>query len=491
MRAARWRRASRCLLVLFLTAGTLLLSAAPAQAHPLGNFTVNRYARLEISAEMIRVLYVLDLAEIPAFQERRAVAADPEEYARQRAEQIGRGLELVVDGTELDLVLTDQLLQEPPGQGGLTTLRLSALYAADLPDGPADEVHQATFWDTNQPDRIGWREVVVSAEGDAEILRTDASQIDTSDELRSYPADRLQAPLDERGATLTFVSGSEPSPAPALDGGGGRNPASDGFAALITRTDLTPPALAVMLALALGFGAVHALGPGHGKTVMAAYLVGTTGRPRDAVLLGGVVSLMHTASVLVLGAALLRADRSIATEAAYPILTLVSGLAVTTVGGWLFFRRYRRLRSAPSGEDHHHAHHDPHAHHHPHAHGGHGHSDGGRGHSHELPSDVKPLSWRGLVALGSSGGLFPSPSAVLVLISAVGLGRTGLGLALLGAFSIGLAATLTAVGLALVYGRSVLQRRLTVPGIRFLPPAGALALMAVGLLVTVNALTKF
>ncbi len=485
MRAARWRRASRCLLVLFLTAGTLLLSAAPAQAHPLGNFTVNRYARLEISADMIRVLYVLDLAEIPAFQERRAVAADPEGYARQRAEQIGQGLELTVDGADLDLVLTDQLLQQPPGQGGLTTLRLSALYAADLPDGPADEVHEATFRDTNQPDRIGWREVVVSAEGDAEILRTDASQTDTSDELRSYPADRLQAPLDERGATLTFVSGSEPSPAPALDGGGGRDPASDRFAALVTRTDLTPPALAVALALALGFGAVHAVGPGHGKTVMAAYLVGTTGRPRDAVLLGGVVSLMHTASVLVLGAVLLRVDRSFATEAAYPALTLLSGLAVTTVGGWLFFRRYRRLRSAPSGEGHHHAHH------HAHAHGGHGHSDGGRGHSHELPSDVKPLSWRGLVALGSSGGLFPSPSAVLVLISAVGLGRTGLGLALLGAFSIGLAVTLTAVGLALVYGRSVLQRRFAVPGVRFLPPAGALALVAVGLLVTVNAFTKF
>ncbi len=485
MRAARWRRASRCLLVLILTGGALFVSAAPAQAHPLGNFTVNRYARLEISADLIRVLYVLDLAEIPAFQERRAVAADPEAYARQRAEQIGRGLELVVDGRELDLVLTDQLLQEPPGQGGLTTLRLSALYAADLPDGPPDEVHEATFSDTNQPDRIGWREIVVSARGDAQILRTDASQIDTSDELRSYPADRLQAPLDERGATLTFISGSEPSPAPALDGGGGRNPASDGFAALVTRTDLTPPALAVALALALGFGAVHAVGPGHGKTVMAAYLVGTTGRPRDAVLLGGVVSLMHTASVLVLGAALLRVDRSIATEAAYPILTLVSGLAVTTVGGWLFFRRWRRLRSAPSGEGHHHAHH------HAHAHAGHGHSDGGRGHSHELPSDVKPLSWRGLVALGSSGGLFPSPSAVLVLISAVGLGRTGLGLALLGAFSIGLAVTLTAVGLALVYGRSLLQRRLAVPGVRFLPPAGALALVAVGLLITVNAFTKF
>jgi nickel/cobalt exporter len=481
VRRAAWPSRRTCRLLLLLAAvGALWASAAPAQAHPLGNFTVNRYARLEVSADVVRVLYVLDLAEIPAFQERRAVAADPEAYARQRAEDIRQGLELVVDGLTLDLMLTDQLLQEPPGQGGLTTLRLSALYAADLPGGAPDDVHQATFRDTNEPDRIGWREIVVVAEGDAEIRDSDASQTDVSDELRSYPEDRLEAPLDQRQAGLAFTDGSEPSPPPSLEGRGAGDGAADGFAALVTRTDLTPPALAVMLALAVGFGAVHAVGPGHGKTVMAAYLVGTTGRPRDAVLLGGTVSLMHTASVFVLGAVLLRVDSSIATEAAFPALTLVSGVAVTAIGGWLLVRRSRRLRSAPTGHVHDHHHH-----------GLHDHSHGHHGHSHDLPADVNPLSWRGLVALGTSGGLFPSPSAVLVLVSAVGLGRAGLGLALLGAFSVGLAATLTAVGLALVYGRTVIQRRVQVPGVRFLPVVGAVALVGLGVVVTARAVAQF
>jgi nickel/cobalt exporter len=488
MRRAAWPSRRTCRLLLLLAAvGALWASAAPAQAHPLGNFTVNRYARLEVSAGVVRVLYVLDLAEIPAFQERRAVAADPEAYARQRAEEIRQGLELVVDGLTLDLVLTDHLLQEPPGQGGLTTLRLTALYAADLPGGAPDDVHEATFRDQNQPDRIGWREIVVVAEGDAEILDSDAAQTDISDELRSYPEDRLEAPLDQRQAGLAFTAGSEPSPPPALDGRDETVGATDGFAALITRTDLSPSALAVMLALAVGFGAVHAVGPGHGKTVMAAYLVGTTGKPRDAVLLGGTVSIMHTASVLVLGAVLLRVDSSIATDEVYPALALVSGLAVTAIGGWLLVRRSRRLRSASPGQAHHH-HGD---HDHGPGHGDHGHGHGDHGHSHDLPADVKPLSWRGLVALGTSGGLFPSPSAVLVLVSAVGLGRAGLGLALLGAFSVGLAATLTVVGLALVYGRTVIQRRLEVPGVRFLPVVGAVALVGLGVVVTARAVAQF
>ncbi|HEV2766483.1 MAG TPA: hypothetical protein VGV63_02095 [Acidimicrobiales bacterium] len=486
MTRSSWRRcAARCALMLVGAAAATSALAAPAGAHPLGNFTVNRYARIEVSAEAVRVLYVLDLAEIPAFQERRAVEADPQGYARQRAEDIGQGLELVVDGTARDLVLRDQLLAVLPGQGGLTTLRLSAVYAAELVPAPGDQILEGTFTDSNQPDRLGWREIVVRAVGDAEILRTDGSRTDISDELRSYPEDRLAAPLDQRRVTFTFTPGSEPAPAPALDGGDAPELMTDGFAALVTRTELSPAALAVVLLLALGFGAVHAVGPGHGKTVMAAYLVGTSGRPRDAVALGGIVSLMHTASVLVLGVVLLRVDRSIAAEAAYPALTLVSGLAVTAVGVWLLVRRWRRLR--PSSP----------AHGHDHAHGtddvggGHTHVHGGRHHSHELPVEVKPLSWQGLVGLGTSGGLFPSPSAVLVLGSAVGLGRTGLGLALLAAFSIGLAATLTAVGLALVFGRSALQRRGPVAGARYLPVAGAAALVVLGVIVTAGAVAQF
>ena len=317
-----------------VVAGVMAL-AAPALAHPLGNFTVNRYARLEVSAGAVRVLYVLDLAEIPAFQERREVDAGPEAYARARAEEIATGLELVVAGEQRALTLLDQTLEEPAGQGGLTTLRLTALYEAALAEGEPDQLRRASFADTNEPDRIGWREIVVVARSDAEIVASDAPPEDVSDELRTYPEDRLQSPLDRRQVTFSFTPGSIPAEPPPLDGSSGALAEVDGFAALITRTDLSPLAVASLLAVALGFGAVHAVGPGHGKTIMAAYLVSSRGRPRDAVLLGGVVSVMHTASVLVLGLVLVQVDRSVAAESVYPVLTLVSGLAVTGVGIWL------------------------------------------------------------------------------------------------------------------------------------------------------------
>jgi nickel/cobalt exporter len=527
-------RAVRLLVVATVVVGAGVLTlAAPAQAHPLGNFTVNRYARVEVSAGVARVLYVLDLAEIPAFQERREVAADPEGYARTRAEQIGEGLELVVDGSPLELVLVDQRLEQPPGQGGLTTLRVTALYEAVLAPGPPDQVRQATFADTNQPDRIGWREIVVRAAGDAEIVSSDAPDTDLTDELRTYPEDRLRAPLDQRRASFSFTPGDRLGDPPPLDGSGGSGLPTDGFAALVTRTDLGPLAVVSLLAVAVGFGAVHAVGPGHGKTIMAAYLVSTRGRARDAVLLGTIVSVMHTASVLVLGLVLVRIDHSIATEAVYPLLTVASGVAVTGVGAWLLAGRWRRVRAgmpvpaaghAHSHEGHsHQGHqglsHEGHGHDHSHeghAHGRHGHSHnheghdheghdheghghdhsheghahGRHGHSHALPADVAPLSRRGLVALGTSGGLFPSPSAVLVVVGAVGLGRAGLGLALLGAFSVGLAATLTVVGLGLVYGRGVVERRGYGDRLGFLPVLGAVALVVLGLVVLVRGILE-
>ncbi len=492
----------RRLLVLVAVVSGIVALATPASAHPLGNFTVNRYARLEISAGTVRVLYVLDLAEIPAFQERREVEADALRYARERAEEIAAGLELVVDGEALALALKDVDLEEPPGQGGLTTLRLTALYEAPLQEGAPERLRQASFVDTNDPERIGWREIVVDGRADAEIVASDVPAEGVSDELRSYPEDRLQSPLDRRQASFSFTPGSVAAEPPALDGSAGAVAEVDGFAALITRSDLTPLAVVSLLALAFGFGAVHAVGPGHGKTIMAAYLVSSRGRPRDAVLLGGVVSIMHTASVLVLGLVLVQVDRSLAAEAVFPILTLVSGVAVTGVGVWLFVARWRKLRAPAAGGDADHPHarddhadHDHGDHDHDHDHGdGHGHRDehdhGGHGHSHALPVGVNPLSRRGLVALGASGGLFPSPSAVLVIVAAVGLGRAGLGLGLLAAFSLGLATTLSAVGLGLVYGRTFLERRGGAARLAFLPVLGAAALVALGAVIIVRGIME-
>ena len=515
-----------------LAAVALLGMARPAGAHPLGNFTVNRYARVEVSAGVLRVHYVLDLAEIPAFQEREALAADRSGYARRRAEEVAAGLRLSVDGAALALRVAGVHLSEPPGQGGLPTLRLAVTYEAPLPPGPPERPRRADFSDANEPDRPGWREVVVVARGDARLLSSDAPREDASDELRDYPADLLSAPFDRRRAAFSFVPGTRAVPPAPLAGAAAAPPRSGGaFAALVTRSAGTPGLVLGLLGLAAGFGAAHALAPGHGKTVMAAYLVGTRGRPRDAVALGVVVSLMHTASVLALGLALVALGRSVAPERIYPWLTLASGLLVTAVGAWLLARRWRAWRAAGRGHpDHHHGggNHDGLAEHdhdaqvrvHVHsgargedhadapvraherggAHGGdhehagnggrHVHHDGGVGHSHELAAGVAPLSRKGLVALGASGGVFPSPTAVLVLVSAFSLGRPVLGLALIAAFSVGLAATLTAVGLALVLGRGLVQRRAPVVVFDVLPLLGALALTAVGLVVVAQGIGR-
>ena len=535
-------RASAALVVML---AVVLGWVGVASAHPLGNFTVNRYARVEVAGPVVRVYYVLDEAEIPAFQDRNAVRADPEAFAQRRLTDILAHLSLTIAGRPVAMTVTDHLLTQPPGQGGLPTLRLAAVLEA--PAAPAGDASataggvDAVFADGNEADRIGWREIVVTAKADSTVLRSTAPGVDSSNELRTYPANLIQAPLDLRQASFRYVPGQQavtavklqsPTAAPTRSG--------SSFTSLVDRQHLTPWVLAGMLAIATVFGAAHALAPGHGKTVMAAYLVGTRGRPRDAVLLGVVVSAMHTASVLVLGIILFRLSRNASVDRIYPWLKIASGLLVAGLGVWMLRSRLGALRASramavaqvvPSpalvlaghghvghdhgdhGHDHPHA--DNHGHDHPHAddhgpehphaddHGpehphaddhGHDHphgddhdgaalvhSHGGLRHSHELPEGVAPLSRRGILVLATAGGLFPSPSALVVLVSAFTLGRTVLGLALVGAFSVGLAATLTAVGLLLVYGKRVAMRR---PGLRraipVLPVAGAGAIAFVG-----------
>src|SRR5439155_19023558 len=284
-------------------------------------------------------------------------------------------------------------LSRPLGQGGLHTLRLAVLYRVPLPAG--DVAHTVLFADDNEPDRVGWREIVITARGDGRVLASDAPTRDRTDELRSYPGDLIQSPLNLRRTTFRFTPGtavvaalplSHPTAAPARAGGR--------FADLIARSGVTPWVLAGMLGIAFLVGAAHALAPGHGKTVMAASLVGTRGRARDALLLGAIVSLMHTGSVLVLGLVLFHVSRSTSLDRLYPTLTLVGGLAVVAVGAVLLRARLKRLR-----HDRHHAH--AHAlgpaHDHPHDHG------------RALPAGVSPLSRRGLVVLAGAGGIVPSP----------------------------------------------------------------------------------
>lgn len=534
------RRPVAALVALVVSVLTLLGSASGAAAHPLGNFTVNHYADVEVSSGVIRVTYVVDLAEIPSFQVRDELDADPEAWADDRIDEVLRSVALEVDDERLELIPVDRRLSRPEGQAGLTTTRLAVLLEARLPGSGDEEVHEGRFVDAGDEGRIGWREIVVDAAGDARIVRSDVPAEDLSDALRSYPEDRLASPLDVREASFSFVPGTVEVARTALDDGDGVGRAGDRFAGLLDRDDVTPVVLAGMLGVALLVGAGHALAPGHGKTVMAAYLIGTRGRPVDAVLLGVIVSVMHTASVLLLGLVLYQVDESFALDRIYPALTLVSGVGVLVVGVWLATTRARALRAvvdpdpdpdrdhgaptsgtaapvavavavvergaaspavatiAPPDPDHDHGHpdhgHPDHGHHdHPdHDLGGHdhGHHHGPGGHSHDLPEGVAPLSRRGLVLLATAGGVVPSPSAVIVLVSAFTLGRVGLGLALVGAFSVGLAVTLTAVGLTLVFGSRAFGDRLSHRVVRIFPLVGGVALLVLGAVLVTQGATS-
>lgn len=215
----------------------------------------------------------------------------------------------------------------------------------------------------------------------------------------------------------------------------------------------------VAIAIAVAIGAVHALGPGHGKVLIGAYLASSRGRARDAIALGALVAVMHTGIVLVLGAIFYSARELPAGDRLEAGLSLVSGIAVTLVGIWMLLREIRTPRRAASpaavvvvrGAGHDHPGHD-----HPDRDPDHEHA--GNAHDHELPVGVAPLSRTGVAALASSGGLLPSPAAFLVLATAIATGRPGYGLVLVAAFSVGLAVTLASIGLAVLWGRGQLAR---------------------------------
>ncbi len=387
-------------LVLLLVAASALLVPAAAMAHPLGNFTINRYSELSVSGERTYVLYVLDMAEIPTFQARRQ-GLDEAALARRIASK----LQLSVDGQAAALVPLRHRLTFPQGQGGLRTLRLEIVLRGPKLRGET----RLSLRDGNYAGRIGWKEIVVRGERGARLLSSDAPRASASKRLRSYPKDLLSSPLDRTTAIAAVQAGTLPGVEPALGGGRaeqapGRS-ADRGFAGLIGRGDLSLFVIFSSLGVAFFWGLVHALSPGHGKAIITAYLVGQRGTPRHAAYLGLIVTITHTIGVFALGAITLLLSEFIVPDDLYPWLNLVSGLLVVAVAGAII---WARLGGRELG--HHHHEEDEHGDHgHPHAHG-HEH-----GHSH-VP---KELGWRGLVTIGISGGLIPCPSALVVLLAAI------------------------------------------------------------------------
>jgi len=515
------RRSHRFLYcIAFLALASCLGPTRPAAAHPMGNFSINHYARFEARPDRIALRYVLDFAEIPTVTERDAMGVSgnapvPEAasraYLNAKALTLRDGLMLTIDGQPAPLSVVPVALQFRPGAGGLNTLRVALDLSAPLP-ARTGAAYTVAYRDNNYGERTGWKEIVAVAGKGMGLQNSSAPSSDVSHELTVYPANPTLAPPQQTEATFTVAPGGASSAAPTAAAppaqAANTHTPQDAFTQAIARRELTPGVMLLGLLVAFVFGSFHALSPGHGKTMVAAYLVGTRGTARHAALLGVIVTVTHTLGVFALGLVTLFASKYVVPEKLYPVLSVISGLAVFGVGVWLLTSRLRgmtgdRRHSHTHDHEHDHAHgpdeihlhaaDDGHTHDHDHSHthdadGGHSH---GFGHHHHHGVPEGPITARSLLALGISGGIVPCPSALVVLLSAVALHRVAYGMALITAFSVGLASVLIVIGLMVVSTRHWFARFPASEGLlRRLPVASAAAITLIGLLLVIRAVTQ-
>jgi len=489
----RLSRDSRLLALVLGCWAVLSLGAGIANAHPLGNTSVNVYERVEINPESIFVRYVLDVSEIPALKEKEFAdtnddgtvdGAEADAYLDGLWVYVQPKLRLDVGSSPLPLTLTDQTLSFPPGQGGLTLMRAVFDLSAPHPTSPAGTILDARLTETTFEGVPGWHEIVVQATAEVTVRESSVAAEDLTDELTAYPPDRLDDPLSIREATFRYAldegtvapspspttvgpsgptaapSPPEPTPAPDVSVPGSGRP-DDPLVALVG-ADVSPLAALGGVAIALALGAFHALSPGHGKTLVAAYLIGTRADLRQALGLGMTVAATHTAGVLLLGVATYLATEWIVPDRIVRWLSLATGMLVVLLGG-ILARRAWRMWSGQAGQGDGHRHGYGHGHEHGPAgthRSGRGSADGGRRRgrrSREVPSApvaASPmLRHRDVAALGVVGGLIPSGSALLLLLSSVALGQTALGVVLILAFGMGMALVLAGISMGIVLMR--------------------------------------
>ncbi len=507
-----------CLAGAVMAAGAVSVALAPAaSAHPLGNFTRNTYVGFTVTPDRVDVDHVLDLAEVPTFQERRAMDQDGD-GAISRSESAAWGMARCAGAADQIAASTDlgpvvwavgaSSVTFPEGQGGLPTTRLECTLTANT-SGATTLDAQISI----EQGRVGWHEITAIGEGVS--LTSDLPAASTSGRLTAYPVD--VAPPALAVARLTWTPAASAGIGSDAVGSGGASDsaavsavtsiaprgldrATQAFTDLIGRHDITLGFGLLALSIALALGGMHALAPGHGKTLMAASLVGTGGKKRDAFVLGASVTTAHTAGVIVLALAL-SLSSTVAPESAYPWLGLASAVLAITVGVSL-------LRQARGGHSHPHPHPHPHSHPHSHDHELHPHRHDHEPHRHDhaaghstvtlaarpaadrasISAAPRPATRR-VIALGLAGGLVPSPSAVVVLLAGFALGRSWFALLLVVAYGLGMALTLCLTGLLLVRAGGLSSRvaagtavpRPVAAVLTRLPLMGALTVIAAGL----------
>ncbi|MFD0308794.1 sulfite exporter TauE/SafE family protein [Streptomyces sp. NPDC127119] len=386
----------------------VLIPSGTASAHPLGNFTVNRYDGLVVAPGKLRVLHVEDLAEIPATQAQPAIdKAGMGSWARERCEAAAGKSRVTVGGKPVALAVGESRARVRPGQAGLKTLRVECRWTAPLPEG-----NLAVRFHASVDDGPGWREV--TARGDRMTLASsDVPEKSVSGELTKYPAELLSSPADTASASLRVRPGGpalveEDTDAPAssvLPRGADRF--TRALDDLVSRQDLTFGFALLALALAVLLGALHALAPGHGKTLMAATAAARGGRAgmRDVLPLAASVTITHTLGVAALG--LLVTAGSAAAPSVVTWLGVASGALVMAAGLTLVRRAWRNRAPAHThAPAHEHTHEGGHAHTHE---AGHAHEHGqghehGTGHTHQHDNALAGVHERRPVLAHSHAG---------------------------------------------------------------------------------------
>ena len=463
------------LIAALVAAACGILSHCVVTAHPLGNFSISQYSAIQIGNQEVDLRYIVDMAEIPTFQEiqesgfvAKADDVSAIAYAARTAESLRGGLMLEIDGRPVPLRPESHEIIFPEGAGGLPTLKIGVVYKGKLAIASGGG-YSLNYRDGNFPGRAGWKEIIAVAAPGVRLLNSSVPETDRSTRLSNYPTDLLNSPPQQLEARVGFavtplptaadnsssaskpaIAKSETAPTETIKAGSNRSPREtlpttlieqansdltaknstaarslhlkansqatprSSFTEIMARKELGWGIILAALAVAAGLGAFHALEPGHGKTLVAAYLVGSRGTVKHAVLLGLIVTAAHTAGVYLLGAITLYASKYIVPERLYPWLGALSGVMIAVLGLILLVRRYQgrdgllgQSQHDPGAHDHSaHGDHDhderDHARGHHHHHGGHGH------HHHEVNQAV---SLKQLLALGISGGIVPCPAA--------------------------------------------------------------------------------
>jgi len=466
--------------------------AIPAAAHPLGNFTINHLTTLSFGLRELRLRYVLDLAEIPSFQTMREATPDGTMtrgqlalWARSEATKLAPDLRVTGGGSAIPLTVEGASARTRPGAGGLPLLYFTLDAHVALP-----ATHRVAFEDATFAGRLGWHDVVV------------APAREPTHALLAYPSALLGSPRDLTAVAITLGAGGRVlavGAAPRADTLAATGGAPASFARSNQLSDMlargTGDAAFVLLTLlaAIALGALHALEPGHGKTLLAVSLVGARATAGQATILASALTVAHTAGVIALGIAISLLKGYFVPESIYPWITLLSGVVIAIVGARAVQRQIRLRQpfahehahhhAATHPHDHAHVHEPHHAHDDSHDHGhdhGHDHDDVEHARSHAIPGTA-PLTFGGTVLAAMSGGVAPCPAALVVLLAAIALNQVAYGVVVVVAFSLGLAATLTGLGIAVVRGATWLQGRPQFERfVRFGPLVSAVVIATIG-----------